>query len=429
MSLSVSELPEWLRSRLDAPVAIFGRASSGQAASALLEGLGCECHVFDERHEDPALQRFDEAKAVSYKLVVCSPGFAVNHPWLEAARQGNCEIVPELDLGACLWRGPIVAITGTNGKTTLTEFLSSAFASFGIEAYACGNIGRPFSSLIGDDFNREAIAVCEVSSFQAETSKHLHADSLLWTNFDEDHLDRHRTLEAYFESKYNLVKLQRGTVFLFDESVQAFGLQLGHTMPDKGLVDDTLDPLGLGIAGTLFETLPEGNTYLMARALWLSMGFEEAELMEAAHSFKKSPHRMELIENRDEVSYWDDSKSTNFHAVFGALKRFENPVVWIGGGKNKGGDLGRFARRVAPSFQSAHLIGETALELAAAFAEHDLPVRVYDDLDQAVVGASAAAEAGSNILFSPGFASLDMFDGYSQRGEAFRRAISHLSDL
>ncbi|MDQ8180582.1 UDP-N-acetylmuramoyl-L-alanine--D-glutamate ligase [Pelagicoccus sp. SDUM812005] len=429
MSPLLKALPKWLKKRLDAPVAIFGRASSGQAASALLEGLGCECHVFDERAESESMRSFGLQEAKNYKLVVCSPGFAVEHPWLQAAREAGCEILPELDLGACLWRGPIVVITGTNGKTTLTEFLTSAFSSAGIEAYACGNIGRPISSLIADDFNLEAIAVCEVSSFQAELTKHLHADSLLWTNFAEDHLDRHKSLRSYFESKYSLVKLQRGDICLFDESVQSFAEEFGCELPEDGLVDHSLDAAQLGVTGTIFETLPERNTYLIARALWLRMGLDEGELIEAANNFKKSPHRMELIENRNGVSYWDDSKSTNFHAVYGALKRFENPVIWIGGGKNKGGDLPRFVANLAPRIQSAHLIGETSIKLAPAFEEHGVPVRVYEDLDDAVAGASAVAESGSNILLSPGFASLDMFDGYSQRGEAFRRAISHLSDL
>ncbi|EDY80418.1 UDP-N-acetylmuramoylalanine--D-glutamate ligase [Verrucomicrobiia bacterium DG1235] len=429
MSVRISELPDWLKTRLDAPVAIFGRASSGQAANNLLESFGCECHVFDQGHEDEAWRSFGAEKAQQYKLVVCSPGFSADHPWLVAARSVGCEVVPELDLGASLWRGPIVVITGTNGKTTLTEFITSAFSSAGIEAYACGNIGRPISSLVADDCNLEAIAVCEVSSFQAEITKRLHADSLLWTNFDEDHLDRHKSLESYFKCKYTLTQLQRGDVFLFDESVKEFGERFNYAIPDEGLIDSSLDALELGVAGTVFETLPERNTYLIARALWLRMGLDEGELIEAANNFKKSPHRMELIVNQDGISYWDDSKSTNFHAVYGALKRFENPVVWIGGGKNKGGDLPRFVARVASSISSAHLIGETSAELAAAFEEHGVPVRVYEDLEEAVAGANAMAESGSNILLSPGFASLDMFEGYSQRGEAFRRAISHLSDL
>ncbi|MBC2608199.1 UDP-N-acetylmuramoyl-L-alanine--D-glutamate ligase [Pelagicoccus albus] len=429
MSLLHTDLPKWLAPLVSSPVAIFGSASSGQAASNLLEGFGCECDVFDQKHGDPAFSVFDETVADRYKLVVVSPGFPADHPWLEAAKAAKCKVVPEIDLGASMWKGSLVVITGTNGKTTLTEFLSAAFSSAGIEAYACGNIGRPISSLVAEGCNLEAVAVCEVSSFQAELCQHLHADSLLWTNFDEDHLDRHKTLENYFRTKYHLVDLQRGDVFLFDESVKEYGEQLGLEIPEGGLVEDTLSASEMGVSGTIFETLPERNTYLIARSLWLSMGLDEGELIEAANNFKKSPHRMELIENRDGISFWDDSKSTNFHSVYGALKRFENPVVWIGGGKNKGGDLQRFAKRVTGQLRSAHLIGETAEELAAAFREHELPTHVYEDLDQAVAGAVADAESGTNILLSPGFASLDMFDGYSQRGEAFRRAISHLSDL
>lgn len=429
MSAEMPRTPDWLAPLLKKPVAVFGRGSSGQSATQLLTLLGGEVEVFDERHEREDGRVFGAEQAARFGMVVCSPGFPADHSWLQAARDAGLEIVPEIDLGACLWAGPLVLVTGTNGKTTLTEFLTSAFNSAGIEAYACGNIGRPISSLVADGCNREAVAVCEVSSFQGELAQRLMGDYLLWTNFDEDHLDRHGSLEAYFDAKYKLARLMRGDVFLYDPTVQAFAEQIGYHLPPEGRVEEDCDPSALGIAGTLFEGPPEWNTYLMARALWLRMGLHEGELIEAANNFKKSPHRMELICNRDGLSYWDDSKATNFHAVFGALKRFERPVVWIGGGKRKGGDIERFVRRAAPAISSAHLIGESSEALAAAFKEQGVSARVYQSLDEAVAGASAAAESGANILLSPGFASLDMFDGYSQRGEAFRRAISHLPVL
>ncbi len=428
MTLDTYILPDWLSSKFDRPIAVFGGGTSGVAASDLLLGLGAEVEIFDERGEDASRRGFSPEDAERFGLAVSSPGFAVGHAWLRVAQEAGLEVVPESDLGASLWAGPIIGITGTNGKTTLTEFLAHAFASAGMEAFACGNIGTPMSRLLADGRNREAIAVCEVSSFQAEQARRLRADYVLWTNFDEDHLDRHGSLRSYFESKLRLVELLRGEDAFYDASVLEHAKAFGLELPQGGLVEANRPPEELGVSGTLFECLPERSTYLMARALWLRMKLAEDELIEAANTFQKSPHRMELIDNIGGTLFWDDSKATNFHAVYGALERFERPVVWIGGGKDKGGDVERFVRRIAPSLHSAHLLGQTASRLAEAFSELGVAARVYESLDDATAGALQAAESGSNILLSPGFASLDMFEGYSQRGEAFGKAINNLKE-
>ena len=423
---SALEIPVWLEPFLQRPIAVFGAGASGTAARDLLQELGGAPDVFDERKGDPEFRRFDADLADRYGMVVYSPGFSFDHPWFAIAEAAGCRLVPESDLGASLWKGPIVAITGTNGKTTLTEFLEKAFGSAGIEAYSGGNIGRPLCRLLADKVNNEAIAITEVSSFQAARAEHLRADYVLWTNFDEDHLDRHPTLEDYFASKYNLVRLMRGDVLLFGPSVLEHAEHFGYEIDRAGMIEDTDQVAELGIVGTPFESLPERRTYLIARGLWQRMGLGEAELIEAAHNFKKSPHRMELVHSSDGISYWDDSKGTNFHAVLNGLARFSEPVIWIGGGKNKGGDIGRFAQRLSASVASAHLIGETRGALAEALREHGVVTHVYDSLETAVAGARSFASAGDHILLSPGFASLDMFESYSHRGEAFLRAINSL---
>lgn len=429
MTDAAIELPEWLAALLERPVAVFGGGVSGSAARDLLRELGATVVVFDEKAEDSELRSFSEDLAKQYDLVVYSPGFPFNHAWFEIALKAGSQLICESDLGACLWKGPIIAITGTNGKTTLTEFLQTAFSSAGMEAYSCGNVGIPLSRLLVDGHNPEAIAVCEVSSFQAANAVHFKADYVLWTNFDEDHLDRHGSMSAYFDSKYKLAKIMRGDAFFYGESVLSHASKYGIELKEGGLVTDHGDIAALGVSGTVFENSPERNTYLMARALWLAMGLSEGELIEAANNFQKSPHRMELICSEEGVSYWDDSKATNFHAVFGGLSRFVKPVVWIGGGKDKGGDIGGFANRLASLVSSAHLIGETGPELCEALKEHGVEVRVYETLEAATAGACAKAVAGDNILLSPGFASLDMFDGYSHRGELFKKAINKFKML
>lgn len=422
-----TQVPAWIASRLDRPVAIFGLGASGAAARDLVVQLGGVAEVYDERKTEGARGDFAEADATRCGLAICSPGFAWDHPWLQLARAAGVEVAPELDLGAAFWRGPIIAITGTNGKTTLTEFLEKAFRLAGVEARACGNIGTPLSRLVADGVDPDCVAVCETSSFQAEASSRFRPCFALWTNFDEDHLDRHGSMRGYFEAKLKLFKQAGNGACFYDESALQAARELGHPLEARGLVVDDPNIDALGIRGSAFEALPDRRNYLMARALWLRMGRDEAQLIAAARAFRKSPHRLEKVAEWEGVTYWDDSKATNFHAVFGALERFPEPVVWIGGGKDKGGDIARFAARLAPHLATAHLIGQTKAELGAALRERGVETHVHDTLQSAVLAARQSARPGAHVLLSPGFASLDMFESYSHRGKAFKEAICNFA--
>jgi UDP-N-acetylmuramoylalanine--D-glutamate ligase len=335
-------------------------------------------------------------------------------------------VIPEFDLGASLWQGPLIAVTGTNGKTTLTSFLHEAFSHVGIESFAVGNIGKPLCELLAEDCNQEAIAVCEISSFQSEQIRELKADHVLWTNFDEDHLDRHGSMPAYFRSKYRLVANARNDSLFVDSSVYDYGVGIGLDLPKAATVTSNHSAAELGLRGSVFATEPEKSNYLMARALWLSLELDESLLVEAAHLFEKSPHRMQYLGEKNGIRFWDDSKATNFHAVLGGLKRFEKPIVWLGGGESKGGDIEDFARRIAPNLKYASLIGKTAIQLGKALNRDRIETTTHDSLEKAVKKAFAIAALGDNIVFSPGFASFDMFENYVQRGEAFRKAIDCL---
>ncbi len=421
-----SQLPEWLETCLDSQVAILGSGKSGVGVKALVEKLGARAILYDERGKLGEERLFDNSAAKAAGLVVCSPGFSWNHAWIERARQNGCRVVPEFDLGVSLWKGPVIAVTGTNGKTTLASFLQEAFSHVGIESFAVGNIGKPLCGVLADDCNPEAIAVCEVSSFQSEQIEELKADHVLWTNFDEDHLDRHGSISAYFRSKYRLVANARSDSLFIDSSVYDFGVGIGLELPKSTIVTSNYSVEELGLRGSVFETEPEKSTYLMARALWLSLNLDESSLVEAAHLFEKAPHRMQYLGEKEGIRFWDDSKATNFHAVLGGLRRFEKPVVWLGGGESKGGDIEDFARRIAPKVKYASLIGKTAIQLGKTLSIEGVESTIHDSLEEAVTIAFAIAEFEDNIVFSPGFASFDMFENYVQRGEAFRKAIDCL---
>ncbi|MEO5960673.1 MAG: UDP-N-acetylmuramoyl-L-alanine--D-glutamate ligase, partial [Opitutaceae bacterium] len=356
--------PEFLAPLLAKPVAILGGGVSGEGARALTEALGAEAKIYDAKGVN-----FTPAAARQHALAVFSPGFKPEHPWLAQARDAGIECLGELDFASLSWRGQIVAVTGTNGKTTLTEFITHALSGLGRHAWATGNIGHSFSQLVAETRggSKQAVAVCEVSSFQAETLRHFRADATLWTNFAEDHLERHPSLENYFGAKWNLVARtavrDAATVFL-GSSVERFAQRFGRPLAAVGVVATEQQPADPRLEDTVFAGYPQRENFLLAAAWWRLAGLDEAALYVAARSFRLGRHRLAQVGEHEGVTYWNDSKATNFHAVEAALAGFATGAILIAGGKSKGGDLAGFVHRIAPRVRHAVLLGETSAELA-----------------------------------------------------------------
>jgi UDP-N-acetylmuramoylalanine--D-glutamate ligase len=420
-------IPEFLKPLLAQPVAVFGGGVSGRAVLALVAKLGAEAVLYDEKQPE-ARRTFGDADAARHKLVVFSPGFAPGHAWLERARKAGATCLGELDFASLLWRGTIIAITGTNGKTTLTEFLTHALKSVKRDACATGNVGYPFSALVAETDGGvfDKIAVCEVSSFQAETFQYFRADSALWTNFAEDHLERHPGLAAYFEAKWRVFECTIGGEMFAGSSVQRHATELGRVLPPETCIVTEDEPGNVLLAGTPFEHYPQRENFLLAAAWWHRAGLREEDLYAAAQSFRLGRHRLTRVATAEGVVYWNDSKATNFHAVEGALANFSAPVLLIAGGKSKGGDIAGFVRRIAPSLKHAFLIGETRAALAGACIIYDVPHTLCATLDHAVQRAAETAVSGDHVLLSPGFASLDMFRNYEDRGQQFEQLVNNL---
>ncbi len=415
--------PESLRSLLARPVAIFGGGVSGVGVCASLAALGAEGVIYDVKST-----AFTAKAANTHRLVVFSPGFPPDHPWLAAARTAGCECMGEVDFAAMLWRGGTVAITGTNGKTTLTEFLTHALRAADRVAYATGNIGHSFSQLVDETEGGtpDMIAVVEVSSFQAETLQRFRPDATLWTNFAEDHLERHLRLENYFSAKWNLVAgTAPGAVFA-GSSVQRYAQRFDRPLPASASVVTEGQPADPLLAGTVFADYPQRENFLLASAWWRTIGLPAETLIRAAQDFQLGPHRLAKVAEHEGVTYWNDSKATNFHAVEAALGRFDAPVVLIAGGKSKGGDFAGFVHRIAPHVKHAILIGETSAELAFHCSSFRVAHTTCGSLAEAVRRAAELATAGDNVLLSPGFASFDMFRSYSDRGEQFAELVRTL---
>lgn len=473
------DIPKILEKKLEKPVAVFGGGVSGRAAADFLRGNGFSAKIYDKRD---AGTRFDMAEAAEHDLVVCSPGFPRNHPWKEVARRAGLLCLCEPDFAALFWQGALppmkrldgesaeaflaradsrlglTAVTGTNGKTTLTEFLAFALRRIGKDSLAVGNNGVPMSGMLAHSTASSFRPVCEISSFQAEELRYFSPRCVLWTNFDEDHLDRHGSPENYFRAKFRLVEcLQRlrlvagdfpreddpdvrallaRRILIVGESVVAAAARFGIALPEWTQVATRAEVADVVPSDSVFATFPQQENYALARRFWLSSGFREKDLIAAARAFPPREHRLTKVralggnDGAPSVEFWDDSKGTNFHAVLAALETFPGKkIFWIGGGLGKGGDIAGFAKKIGAKIERAFLIGETAETLRAAFAADGVPAEIYPLLQNAVAAsARMAAGAGTDavVLFSPGFASFDMFSGYAERGLRFTQCVEQL---
>lgn len=425
-AMSAPQIPAWLQHLLRRPAAVLGAGVSGRAAAGLLARLGNEVVLYDRSASADAQPHFGATEASGHALVVVSPGFSPTHEWVRAARSAGCEVMGELDLGALAWPGEIVAVTGTNGKTTVTEFLTHALRVAGRDARAVGNIGDPFCDAWRRPGHAASVAVVEVSSFQAEILRFLGAAATLWTNFAEDHLERHGTLEAYFRAKYNLVKHTRQEAVFHGPTVLMQARALGLDLPVSGVVSFAAEPAEPRLADTIFARGPHWENFLLVRAFWRYRGLPEEQLLSAARTFRLGAHRLVRLREVRGITFWNDSKATNFHAVEAALASFDAPVWWIGGGRSKGGDLAGFAARIAPRVRQAFLIGETRELLGRHLRDQAVPITVCDSLRDAVLRAFRAASSGDHVVLSPGFASFDMFTGYDDRGRHFETIVAEL---
>lgn len=417
--------------------AVFGAGVSGKTVLKYFEERKVPAVLYDKSGVDNARTTFTQEDAKLYAMAVYSPGFPPEHPWLTTARDAGLDCRSEPEFAAMhLPQAPLTAVTGTNGKTTLTEFLAFAHRCAGRTSVAVGNNGTPITTLILKDAPKVDFPICEISSFQAETLAHFFPQSLLWTNFDEDHIDRHGSAENYFRAKFHLIELQQNSlensVCVIGESVAAAATRFGISLPATVQIATREEVCGKIPEGSIFNTFPQSENYALARRYWLSNGFPIEELESAAQKFAPRAHRLARCGVVDaagtQIEFWNDSKGTNFHAVYAALETFPQiPVFWIGGGLGKGGNLTAFCEQLAPKITAAFLIGETSDALLGCFSGTKTAVQKFPTLADAVTAAYEAATKAETgravVLFSPGFASFDMFKSYADRGNAFEAIV------
>jgi UDP-N-acetylmuramoylalanine--D-glutamate ligase len=343
-------------------------------------------------------------------VLVKSPGVPRDNPLVAAAR---IPVWSEVELAYRLLPNPILGVTGTNGKTTTTEWLGAMFRADGRDVAVAGNVGHALSAV---DAPADTWIVCELSSFQLEDIHELRARVAVLVNLEPDHLDRHGSFEAYRDAKLRIFRNQQAD----DTAVvpRGFGQVPGSAARVEFSVEDLL-PSEPGLPGA-----HNRENAAAATAAARAAGIGDDAIAEALVSFPGVPHRLELVAELAGVRFVNDSKATNTAAARRALASYDVPLHVILGGSRKGESFDELARGL---HGRAYLIGETADELAVALERAGEPYVHCGDLETAVSAAAEAARPGEIVLLSPACASYDQFRDFEQRGEEFRMLVQNLS--
>lgn len=407
------------------PVAILGAGVSGRGVGALLDRLQWKYETYDEQG-----RVFGQTEARTCSLVVFSPGFEQLHPWIELAREQNIPVLGEMDFGACFLENQVIGVTGTNGKTTLTTLLAHAWNSMERPAIAAGNLGFPLCELLAKGLAREAVVFLEVSSFQAQGMTNIRPRSVLWTNFEEDHLDHHKNEEEYFMAKANLAgKVQEGSVMI-GRTVFEKARELGHTFQSSTeVVDRKKEDASFLPKDHFLSSFPQLENLSLAKAFAQSEGIDEHDFNKAILTYQPEPHRLEKIARVGYATFWNDSKATNIAAAVAACRNFPGTLFWIGGGKSKGEDSNRLSRLIKPFVKRAYVIGETSETLSHTLRSEGVLATICNSLKEAVMQAHEEVTESTTVLFSPGFASFDSFSSYAERGKSFVESVFDLKKL
>ena len=433
---------------------VVGLARSGVSAARLLASMGASVTVTDTKSEaelaDFVKALPDSAKRVlgghtginpsDYGLAVTSPGVWWDSPLLEALRSAKVPVISEVELACRHLYAPIVAVTGANGKTTTTTLAGMMLRAAGLDVFVGGNIGDPLCGAVGEDHDW---IVAEISSFQLEGVSTFHPKISLVLNVTPDHMDRHRTMEAYSALKARVFENQRdGDVVILnaeDPMTASFAphpstraLWFGHsphgkpgawTQGGRAVAD-----IGEG-ALQLFRLddlqVPGAHNVenaLAASLAALSAGVAPALIGETIRAFKGLPHRMEKVAAINGVTYINDSKGTNADATIKSLSPYHGNVILIAGGSSKGGDFSQLAKAVRQRARGVTLIGETARNIWEALGDF-APKVMAQDMQSAVKAARDMAAPGDTVLLSPACASFDMFRNYEHRGDVFRETV------
>jgi UDP-N-acetylmuramoylalanine--D-glutamate ligase len=444
----------------DKTVTILGLGRSGLACARELASLGCRLIVSDARPTEELLPVLGDlalgdvrveggghsAACLDADIIIMSPGVSVELPIVQAALADGVPVLGELELAFRLRPDvPYVAITGTNGKTTTTTLTGRILQEAGRTTLVGGNIGTPLVSLVHQQAD---IIVAEVSSFQLETVASFRPHVAVLLNFSDDHLNRHGTREAYWQAKTRIFENQGPDdwAVLNVDDPQVAGL-VGRT-PGRYVPFSVSRPLERGVwvrhdwivvshdAGTL-PVMPVAGVQLRGRhnlenvlaciGVGVALGLEVEPVRRAIETFTGVEHRIEPVRTLGGVAWYNDSKGTNYDSTIKAIDAFDEGLVLIAGGRDKGGDIQPLLARIRSRVRHTVLVGEASPAFARALRSAGYEaLTVVDSLQAAVDEAHRQAVAGEVVLFSPACTSFDMFKDYEDRGRTFKGLVQAL---
>lgn len=422
-------------------IAILGCGRSGLAAAKLARACGAgSIHLFDA---NPAAACKDasfpltagateeDARAYGADLVIVSPGIEADIPWTLAFAERATELIGETEFACRHFDGTLVAITGTNGKTTTTALIEHILQAAGMNARACGNYGIPLSEIALDKSVR--YAVTEVSSFQMETIRNFKPSIAVWLNFAPDHMDRYKTVDDYFKAKFRVFEnmgAAQTAIVRYGENLRALRARLltfsslgepATVAYLNGWICEGRTRL-VRLQGAAMAQAHNAENAMAALLVCRELGVPVKTIAGAVRSFTPPGHRCETVAESEGVLWLNDSKSTNLHSTEAALRSQTRPVVLIAGGKDKGLDYSELVGLLGKKARACVVFGQIAPQLARTFSQAVTTIPV-ETLAEAVAQAALLAQPGDVVLFSPGTSSFDQFTGYVERGERFRAAV------
>ncbi|MCL6598356.1 MAG: UDP-N-acetylmuramoyl-L-alanine--D-glutamate ligase [Alicyclobacillus macrosporangiidus] len=444
-------------------VLVMGLARSGEAVARLLLQRGCRVTVNDGRErkaDEPEAEALEAMGATVLfgghplsllddrpDFIIKNPGIPYAVPLLREAQRRGIPIYTEIEVASWVTQAPIVAITGSNGKTTTTTLVGDMLAEAGLSPMVAGNIGRVFAGVV-DQVRPEQPVVLEVSSFQLAGVETFRPRVAALLNLYPAHLDYHGTFEAYADAKWRMFKNMAGDDVAVLNADQQILRERAKTLSCRVAWFSRRERVAEGACiedgevvvygrGQRRPVLPvnaialrgEHNleNALAACAIAVAAGASPSDCAAVLRRFRGVEHRLEFVRDVGGVAYYNDSKSTNPTAALQALRAFEGRIVWIAGGLNRGDDFSPLVPEVQRRVKAAVVLGQTGPALATVCRAAGVPaVEPVQAIEQAVLAAARLAEPGDVVLLSPACASWDMFSSFEERGRIFKEAVHRL---
>lgn len=440
-------------------ITVVGAGKSGVSAALLAKKLGHSVFLTEKGNQEKFLTAVSILNEYSIpcefgghsdgvvsntELLVVSPGVPPQSDLLRSAEIRRIPIISELEFASQQITNPIVAITGTNGKTTTTALTHHLFETAGVPSIACGNIGVPLSQLVYEGLDEKTWLIIETSSYQLDRISSFTPKISVILNITPDHLTYHGTMEAYIKAKHRIYEnQQRNTDYIYNlddsttipgqtiqSNVSAFSMQIE---PEFGMFADE-EKLYFTENGSRIHCILRSelglpgihNCYnsMSAALIARHAGISVSKIAKGLQSFQGVEHRLELVRTRNGVRYVNDSKATNVDSTKYALTSYEVPIIWIAGGRGDNNKYDMLTTDTTKNVRTIVAIGEESDAIASHFSSFD--VKKCTSLEEAVNYASSIANEGDVVLFSPACKSFDMFDNYEHRGSVYKQLVNAL---